>query len=172
MRSLGKTVYSELRSCMRMPQGYYAVALIMALVLFILFRKERMGKRLAISLLFPYLFLVLGSTLLKRRTMASMRYFLRPFRAHRQMSIPFWKTTETAQIDHLFRPNWSVIPLRLTINSAEFVHWQMNIPTGIMILLFLVLEDRATVGTDSSANARFTKESDAGEYHSFIFAHR
>jgi hypothetical protein len=48
----------------------------------------------------------------------------------------------------------------------------MNIPTDIMILLFLALEDRATVRTDSSANVRFTKESDARECHSFYFAHR
>ena len=41
-------------------------------------------------------------------------------------------------------------------------------PTGIIILLFLVLEDRATVGTDPSANIRFTKESDARVRHSFL----
>ena len=37
-----------------------------------------------------------------------------------------------------------------------------------MILLFLALEDRATVGTDLSANAGFTKESDAWVRHSFF----
>jgi hypothetical protein len=41
-------------------------------------------------------------------------------------------------------------------------------PTDIIILLFLVLEDRATVGTDPSANIRFTKESDAGCVTLFI----
>lgn len=85
MISLGKVVYRLLRSCMRLPQGYYAAALIMAVLLFFLFHKERLGKRLAISLLCPYLFLVLGTTVLKRRTMASMRYFLRPFRSHTQI---------------------------------------------------------------------------------------
>ena len=85
MRTLGKTVYSVLRSCLRMPQGYYAAALVLGVLLFFLFRKERLVKRLAISLLCPYLFLVLGTTVLKRRTMASMRYFLSPFRLHRQI---------------------------------------------------------------------------------------
>lgn len=41
-------------------------------------------------------------------------------------------------------------------------------PTSIIILLFLVLEDRATVGTDLSANIRFTKEIDAGCVTLFI----
>ena len=37
-----------------------------------------------------------------------------------------------------------------------------------MIMLFLALEDRATLRSDLSANAGFTKESDAGAYHSFL----
>ena len=85
MRTLGKTVYSVLRSCLRMPQGYYVAALVLGVLLFFLFRKERLVKRLAISLLFPYLFLVLSTTVLKRRTAASIRYFLRPFRSHSQI---------------------------------------------------------------------------------------
>lgn len=44
-------------------------------------------------------------------------------------------------------------------------------PTDIIILLFLVLEDRATVGTDPSANIRFMKESDARVRHSFYYVH-
>ena len=44
-------------------------------------------------------------------------------------------------------------------------------PTDIIILLFLVLEDRATVGTDPSANIRFTKESDARVRYSFYYVH-
>ena len=40
-----------------------------------------------------------------------------------------------------------------------------------MILLFRALEDRATVGTDPSANAGFTKESDARGVTLFYFAH-
>ena len=79
MRTLGRALYRNLRSCIRLPQGYYIAALGLAILLFFLFRKEKMGKRLAISILFPYLFLVLGSTVLKRRTYLRYMHYFRPF---------------------------------------------------------------------------------------------
>ena len=83
MRTLGRALYRNLRSCIRLPQGYYIAALVLAVLLFFLFRKEKMGKRLAISLLCPYLFLVLGSTVLKRRTYIRYMHYFMPFHSWR-----------------------------------------------------------------------------------------
>ena len=83
MRALARALYRNLRSCIRLPHGYYIAALGLAILLFFLFRKEKMGKRLAISLLCPYLFLVLGSTVLKRRTYVRYMHYLMPFHSWR-----------------------------------------------------------------------------------------
>ena len=45
-----------------------------------------------------------------------------PRKTKGSMNIPFWKTTETGEVDHLLRVNWSVIPQRLTTYSGLTVH--------------------------------------------------
>ena len=78
-----KVLLSMLHSSMRMSLWYYCVALTMGILLFLLLRKEQLGKRLSLSLLLPYLFLVLSSTVFKRKLRFSMLYRLELFHSYR-----------------------------------------------------------------------------------------
>ncbi len=59
-------------------QGYYWLAFLLAVLLYLLFRLPK-RKRLAVSILLPYLFLVLAATVLARVPAEKIRLLLQPF---------------------------------------------------------------------------------------------
>ena len=73
-------LYQTLRAQMRMASYYYWAALGIGILLFLLLRREKMSKRVAISLAAAYLFLVLSSTVFRRRVYVKRVCYLVPFR--------------------------------------------------------------------------------------------
>ena len=76
-------LWVTLKSAMRMPGFYYWASLGIAVLLFLVLRKEKLEKRFAVSILVAYLFLVLGSTIFRRSPQSEMLYRLDPFRSYR-----------------------------------------------------------------------------------------
>lgn len=66
-----------------MPPAYYWVAIGIGILLLFALRRKSVGKRFAIAILVAYLFLLLSSTVLKRRTHTRYMLQLIPFRAVR-----------------------------------------------------------------------------------------
>ncbi|MCR4766634.1 MAG: VanZ family protein [Saccharofermentans sp.] len=58
---------------------YYLVALVLAVVLWFIFWKKKISKRFALSILLPYLFLVIISTVITRRVNTEQHLILSPF---------------------------------------------------------------------------------------------
>ena len=70
---------------MDVSKAYYAVAVLLAAVLFFVCRKWEMAKRIAISVLLPYFFLIIVSTLAARVVKISPRWNLTPFWTYRKI---------------------------------------------------------------------------------------
>ena len=59
------------------------------------------------------------------------------------MNIPFFVDSETGEVDHLFRANWSVIPSRLITRSGIIVNGFMSLSVSLVTLEFVAIVDRS-----------------------------
>lgn len=109
----------------------------MVVLLFLLLRREKPGKRIAVSLLVPYLFLLLYSTVFRRSASGSFRYNIGLFGALQRVLLNTGKKRADAVLLIVFNI-LMLVPLGLLL-PACIKQRRWVIPLGFLFSLMIEL---------------------------------
>lgn len=145
-RSNRRFIIGYLKFYVDISPYYYIAAAVMFVGVLILARRLDWVRRIALSLLIPYLFLTLVATVITRSPTAEVRIVLEPFRTYRQYYTDEFTWFEIRANVLLFIPIGFLLPM--VIKKPVWLPHIIGIGISVIIELIQLITHRGLCETD------------------------